>query len=486
MKTTAAVLFMAVAGATAAGGPGIKRLDGTRLDVAEVDATVTRLMGAAEVTGLALAIFNDGRPVYMKAYGVRDKEKQLPLTPDSVMTAASFSKSTFAYMVMQLVDEGVIKLDTPVQQYLPRPLPEYEGYESLAGDVHYKQLTPRILLDHSSGFANLRALEPERKIAIHFEPGSRYAYSGQGIQLLQLVVEEVTKKPVEDLMRERIFQPFGMTRTSMVWQERFESDFANGYDEYGRSLGPQRRRTASAAGSMQTTLADFTRFMQAVAAGKRLRGRTRALMTTPQIQIASKHQFPTLSPETTDENKGIRLSYGLGWGLYATPYGDAFFKEGHDEGWRNYTVYFSKPRVGIIIMTNSSNGEGIFKELLETLLKNPFTPIEWEGFTPYDRLPPRPPLATHRVVSVDPARFEVYLGRYRFSADIVLSVRRQGDHLSVQENDEPAQDVYPESERRFFSRVPDDVLTFEVGVSGRAERMILHTGGRDFTGNRID
>jgi len=471
---------------TAADEPSVRRLDGTRIRTAEVDATVTRLMRAAEVTGVGLAIFNGARPAYVKAYGVRDKDRNLPLTPDSVMTAASFTKSTFAYMVMQLVDEGVINIDAPIQKYLPRPLPDYAGYESLAGDSRYKQLTSGMLLDHSSGFANLRALEPGRKTTIHFDPGSRYAYSGQGLQLLQLVVEEIMKKPVEDLMRERIFLPFGMTRTSMVWQERFENDFANGYDEYGRSLGPQRRRTADAAGSMQTTLADFSRFIQAVAEGRRLRPRTRALMTTPQIQILSSRQFPTLNTETTDENKRIRLSYGLGWGLYTTPLGDAFFKEGHDEGWRNYTVYFSKPRIGIVIMTNSSNGEGIFKEILESVLKNTFTPIEWEGFTPYDRLPPRPPLPEHHIVAVDPTRLDAYVGRYQLAPNILLVVRRTGDHLSVQENDETPQDIFPESERDFFSTVADDVLRFEVDGNSRAGRVTLRTGGREFTALRID
>lgn len=109
--------------------------------------------------------------------------------------------------------------------------------------------------------------------------------------------------------------------------------------------------------------------------------KTRDLMLTPQVQIFSKHEFPTLATETTDQNKNIRLSYGLGWGLYWTPYGEAFFKEGHDEGWRHYTVCFEDAKIGIVIMTNSSNGEGIYKELLETLQKNSFTPIEWEGFT---------------------------------------------------------------------------------------------------------
>jgi len=89
-------------------------------------------------------------------------------------------------------------------------------------------------------------------------------------------------------MREKVFLPFGMTRTSMIWPERFDGDYANGYDERGRSLGPERRRSPDA-----------------------------------------------------------------------------------------------------VVMTNSSNGEGIYKELLETLLRNTFTPIAWEGFMPYDQVPGR-------------------------------------------------------------------------------------------------
>jgi CubicO group peptidase (beta-lactamase class C family) len=390
VKLILLAVVAAVGTQLAASQASVKRLDASQITAGEIDATVGRLMDAAQVTGLGLAIFNDRRPVYVKAYGLRDTDQYLPLTTDSVMTAASFTKAAFAYMVMQLVDEGVIQLDTPVQRYLPRALPEYSGYESLAGDVRYERLTPRMLLDHTSGFANLRVLEPDRKIQIHFEPGTRYAYSGQGLQLLQLVVETVTRRPVEDLMRDRVFRRFGMTRTSMVWHERFESDFANGYNERGRSLGPQRRRSADVAGSMQTTLGDFTRFMEAAMKGQHLRATTYRLMLSPQIRITSQHQFPTLATDTTDQNDAIHLSYGLGWGLYSTtPYGQAFFKEGHDEGWRHYTVVFSKPGLGIVIMTNSSNGEGIYKELMETLLRNTFTPLEWEGFTPYDHLPRR-------------------------------------------------------------------------------------------------
>jgi CubicO group peptidase (beta-lactamase class C family) len=482
------LVVTALAGAVSLAGQRgeVKRLDGSSIKPDEIDETVTRLMKAAGVTGVGLAVFNEDKVAYLKAFGMRDKEKNLPLTVDSVVSAASFTKVAFAYLVMQLADKGTLDLDKPVYQYLPKPLPEYPNYTDLANDPRYKRITARMLLSHTSGFPNWRAFEDDRKLKIHFEPGSRYAYSGEGIDLLQLVVETIMKKPLEELMRENIFQPFGMTRTSMVWQDRFENDYANGYDEYGRSLSPQKREKADAAGTMQTTIRDFARFIQAVMMGKGLSKQMREQMLSPQIQILSKHEFPTFENETTDENKPIRLSYGLGWGLYWTPYGKAFFKEGHDEGWRNYTVCFDKEGTGIVIMTNSGNGEGIYKELLESLLRNTFTPIVWEGFTPYDQLPPRAPLKQHTEVHVDPEVLERYVGRYGEPPNLILTVRREGDHLSVQENDEPKQELFPESERDFFSKVADDVLTFEMDSQGHATRMILHTGGRDIPIKRID
>jgi CubicO group peptidase (beta-lactamase class C family) len=464
----------------------LKRLDGSGLKSTEIDASVMRLMKAAEVPGVGLALLNDGRVAYLKAYGVRDKEKNLPLTVDSVMSGASFTKVVFAYLVLQLAGAGTLDLDKPVHQYLPKPLPEYPNYADLVNDPLYKRITARMLLSHTSGFPNWRAFEEDRKLKIHFEPGSRYAYSGEGIDLLQLVVETITKKHLEELMQEHVFQPLGMTRSSLIWQGRFENEYANGYDEYGRSLGPQKREKADAAGSLLTTPRDFATFLQAVMAGQGLSKEMREQMLSSQIQILSKHQFPTFENATTEENKAIHLSYGLGWGLYSTPYGQAFFKEGHDDGWRNYTVVFDKQGTGLLIMTNSGNGEGIYKAILENLQKNSFTPIVWEGFTPYDQLPPRPALKRHLEVRVGPEVLEKYVGRYGEPPNLILTIRREGDHLSIQENEEPKQELFPESPTDFFSKVADDVLTFEMDSQGHVTGIVLRTGGREIPIKRID
>jgi CubicO group peptidase (beta-lactamase class C family) len=263
-----AVFCLLAVVATAQSADRITRLDGSTITAQQMDATVDRLLEAAHVTGAGVAIFHDGGIAYLKVYGLRDTEKHLPLTPDSVMTSASLSKAAFATVVMRLVQQGKLKLDKPVYEYLPQPLPAYPRYADLKGDERYKKITLRMLLSHTSGFPNWRAFEVDHTLKIHFEPGSRYAYSGEGIDLAQLVVETVTNEPLTALMEQELFGPLGMSRTSMVWESRFESDFANGYDEYGRSLGPEKRTTPDAAGSMQTTLHDYATFLSAVMRGK--------------------------------------------------------------------------------------------------------------------------------------------------------------------------------------------------------------------------
>ncbi|HEX4963259.1 MAG TPA: serine hydrolase domain-containing protein [Thermoanaerobaculia bacterium] len=358
----------------------VKRLDGRILTPEEVAATVERLMAAGKVPGLALAILNDGEVTYLRGFGFRNVEKQQPLTAGTIMYAASITKAMFAYLVMQLVDDGVIDLDKPIAAYLKKPLPEYEGYGDLAGDERWRKFTARILLSHTSGLPNWSWLTADKKLHIYYEPGTRYSYSGEGITVMQLVVEEATGRSLDSLMRERVFSRLGMTRTSMLWSSAFETNYALGYDEEGKVIGHNKRSTVRAAGSADGDVADMARFLRGVLKGEGLSAKSRQEMLSPQIRIRSKYQFPVLSEETTDRDDAIRLSYGLGWGLFWSPYGKAFFKEGHIDGWENYMVAFDDAKSGLIIMTSSSNGESIFPELLASLLGDTYTPSVWEHY----------------------------------------------------------------------------------------------------------
>ncbi len=362
----------------------VRRLDGSTISPVEIERTVARLMTAAHVPGLALAIINDGREVYRGTFGLRDVERRLPVTDSTVFSAMSITKGTFAFLVMLLVDDGVIALDTPISAYLPKPLPEYEKYADLAADDRWRRITPRMLLSHTAGFPNYRFLNESGKLDIKYAPGSRYAYSGEGINLMQFVVETKTGQSVGDLMRTRIFELFGMQRTSMTWRPDFASDVAMGYAANDSLIGHSRRSSPRAAGSMDSDIRDMSRLMVGLMSGTGISARSRAEMLSPQIRIRSLHQFPTTDPRTTSRDDRIQLSYGLGWGLLRTPYGLAYFKEGHDDGGANYTISFDARKTGIVIMSNSTHVESIYKELLETLIGDRYTAWEWNAYVPYN------------------------------------------------------------------------------------------------------
>jgi len=373
LSTLAVLLASAGAGAEA-----VQRLDGSPLTSASIDATVNELMKTAGVPGLALALINDGKVAWVRAYGQRDIKKNLPLQTDTVMYGASLTKATFAYFVMQLVDEKKLDLDRPIGAYLPRRLPEYPRYRELAGDVRWQKLTMRMLLDHSTGFANFRWLDDGRKLRFHREPGERYGYSGEGILLAQFVIEEGLKLDVGPEMQRRIFERFGMKRSSMQWRKDFAVNYAEGYTLEGELQPHDRRDNVNAAGSMDTTVDDWSRFLAAVARGDGLSGAAKAEMARRQIEIDSVRQFPTLLPERTDRWKSIGLGYGLGWGVFETKYGAAYFKEGHDDGTANYALCVL--RDCILLMSNSTRAERIFVPLVKRLFGDVPIPAAWEGY----------------------------------------------------------------------------------------------------------
>ena len=99
------------------------------------------------------------------------------------------------------------------------------------------------------------------------------------------------------------------------------------------------------------------------------------------VEIDSERQFPTLGQPRTDRWKAIKLGYGIGWGVFETPYGQAFFKEGHDEGTANYVLCVAAEKACIVMLANDVRAERIFVPLVRRLLGEVNLPADWEGFT---------------------------------------------------------------------------------------------------------
>ena len=373
----------------------INRIDGSIIKKDALDTKLRQLQQAADVHGLTVSIVTKDSILFQNAYGTRNIIENEPLQPTHNFYAASLSKPLFAYLVMKLVDEGLIDLDKPLVDYLEKPLIDYsfehtyEGYKDLKDDNRYQKITARMCLSHTSGFPNWRyigrfGINMEKQLEIESDPGSYYSYSGEGIQLLQFIVEQITHKGLEELAQNYIFEPFEMDMTSFLWQERFENNYAVGHYKKKKVIEKNKRNREYAAGSMETTPIDYAKFIQALLKKDDLSKTSYDEMVSPQIEIVSTQQFGNNKWKKTNKNKAIGLSYALGWGMYTTPYGKAVFKEGHINGWEHYTVFYPENNIGIIIMTNSSNGESIFKELLESAVADSWMPWYWENYFPYN------------------------------------------------------------------------------------------------------
>ena len=158
---------------------------------------------------------------------------------------------------------------------------------------------------------------------------------------------------------------------------------ADRYDLNEKFHSQTKRFPARAAGSMTTSAEDLARFATALFDGTILKPATRAEMLTPVYRIHSLHEFALAANEGDGtEAAATELAYGVGWGLLThTPFGPAFFKEGHGDGAQNYMICFERRQACMILLTNSDNGELAFRALLEKILGDTVTPWEWEGYT---------------------------------------------------------------------------------------------------------
>lgn len=369
----------------------IERLDGSKITEQEIDSIVKDLMNQAKIPGVGLAILNNKKKVLLKTYGFKDQLAGRLLDTTSILYAASFSKAVCGFLCMKLVENKVLDLDKPLYQYLKKPINEYENFTELKNDDRWEKITARMCLNHTTGFPNVKWFDPTGAnpefdslgvVKIYFEPGSKYAYSGEAFKLLQVALEDLTGKSFDELAVEHVFKPVGMNKSGYVWHDNFGDDRAIGHNDKGQQDIKSKKRVAVAGGSMVTTMEDYTKFIEYVVQGKGIHRETFNEMIRPQIRIYSKTQFPPITEANTHENDDIQLAYGLGWGLMQTPYGRAFFKEGGDDAWKNYNINFIDRGISIIIMTNSVNGSMIFKDLLEKVIGDTFTPWKWEGYYP--------------------------------------------------------------------------------------------------------
>jgi len=335
-----------------------------------IDQKIKATLAATHANGIAVAVIDHGKPGYVHAFGIRNAKGD-PLNTDTIMYGASLTKTVFAYTVMQLVDQGKLTLDKPIKDDLDKPLPEYGPdpvfpdkygpYKDLAADPRWEKITPRMCLTHSTGFSNFWFIEPDQKLHIHFEPGTHFSYSGEGLILLQFAVEHGRAAQglgldVGDLTRAN-FQKLGMTRTSLVFLNGAETNVADGWNDQGQPQEHSQRKKVRVAGSMNTTISDFSKFAAALVRGDGLSPASRAEITKPSLHIPTAGQFPMFSPDLPLNQQRKDLAAGLGVVVFDGPQGHGFFKGGHDGQTANTMVCLETSQRCVVFLSNDVRAE---------------------------------------------------------------------------------------------------------------------------------
>ncbi len=324
---------------------------------------IPRLMEAANVPGLSMAVVRDGEVFWKKAFGVKSRETNAPVDEDTMFEAASLTKTVTAYAAMRLVERGELELDTPLYEYFPN-----QEYRKLSGDDRYKQLTARLVLTHTTGLPNWGN-------RLMRDPGLQYGYSGEGFLYLGRTIEQISGMSLQEFARIEIFEPLGMARTSYVWNKAYEANGACGHDRHGVAHALRKNTEPNGGASLLTTASDYAAFICAVLNAQGLSLETVRQMTSPQVQVTKSRETPELF-----EN----VFWGWGWGVQPGETGYAFWHWGDNGDLRAYTVTYKDRRAGFVYFANSNNGLAIAEAVTALVFPDHQYALDWLDYEKYD------------------------------------------------------------------------------------------------------
>lgn len=447
-----------------------------------------------KVPGLSVAVIENYRVAWARAYGVRDLETKEPVTTETLFQAGSISKSVNAVVAMKKVEEGKISLDENINNKLTTwKLPDNEftakkkvtlknllshtagttvhGFPGYA--VNEKIPTLPDVLDGSGG-ANTAA------VRVDFEPGTRFRYSGGGTTISQLAIMDIEKKPYPDIARETVLAPLNMSNSTYSqplpddWRKKAATGYRANGSEVGGKIHVYPEMAAAGLWTTPTDLAKFAIEIQLSIAGrsnKVLKKETAQLMTTAFMDQAGLGFFI--------ERRGNAVYFGHG---------------GADEGFRAELLVNRDKGYGVAVMVNSDNGQ-ILREVMRAVAQE----YGWDEFLP----------KPYEIVSLKPEQLAAAAGRFQVNPDRVLTIKAESDSaasasqssrqqhgssgahpaitkLIVEPTGDPAFDLLPISETTFVRR--DANIKYELvrNAAGAVDtiRLITPDGGNN-EGKRI-
>ena len=316
-----------------------------------IESYIDSVMNAsfkANAPGAVILVAKDGHAVFRKAYGLANVELSVPNKPEYVFAIASMTKQFTAVCVLQLMQQGKLSLQDDIRKYLP----EF--------NTHGRRITIEHLLTHTSGIPNTefkpeyiqrKALEQSQEEMfafvmndpLLFEPGAECSYNDFGYYLLGLVVERVSGISCSEYLKKNIFQPCGMSSSTVGTREQTIPFFVTGYGSAGDSIFRQAEyfswKWDRGLGDIVTSVDDMLKWDEALYTDKLVSHELLQRAWTPFV--------------LTD---GTETNYGYGWAI--AKYQDLLMisHPGGISGFGSYAIRIPSHHIFVVALTNNSSG----------------------------------------------------------------------------------------------------------------------------------
>lgn len=440
-------------------------------DSPERRMSLAQRMAFHQVPAVSIALINEGKVEWTRAYGLADVAGGKPATTATLFQAASVSKALSAIGALRLVEQGKLSLDGDAN----RQLTAWKIPQNAFTQDHPVSL--RMLLNHSAGTTVhgyhgyalgqklptlLQVLDgaapaTSEPVRVDSAPNSAWRYSGGGYSIVQLLVSEAAGQPFEAYMKRALLDPLGMKRSTFVapLPQAARSQTATAYDGSGKALaGRWHVYPESAAAGLWTTPSDLAR----------------VVIEVQQAEAGKPGSLLSRGMATTMLTRGLG-EYGLGFFVENLGERISFSHSGGNEGFRAQIYGYTRSGQGAVVLTNSDNGAALIDEILCSIAAE----YHWPEFQVTEKTAIAGDAATNRKLAGD---FQL--------VSQPAHVIAEGERLYFQSNlfGSRRMELFAQSGTEFFMTAQDMSIRFERDAQGAVSGFALMRGGKSYPATR--
>ncbi len=429
-----------------------------------IETVIESRIADKKLVGMVIGIVDkDGSTYY--SYGEKAADGGEAPDENTVFEIGSISKAFTGVLLADAVARGDVAYSDPIDKYLPPDVSvptrggksitlEHLSVQNSGLPRMPKNIRPKSALNPYADYTVEQLYEALAKIELERDIGEAYEYSNLGVGLLGHLLERATDLSYEELVVERIAKPLNMPDTTIALNASQQERLAPGHNRR-RQVPNWDIPTFAGAGALRSTAKDMTGFLAA----------NLGLIDSPLHDAMEESHRPRA------EAGGPQMSIGLGWHiLTADGPGPIVWHNGGTGGYRSFAGFVKEMGKGVVVLTNTG-GEG--QDDIGFHLLN-------------DSLPMRMPPKERAEVEVDREILKRYVGKYELTPEFVIDVDLKGNQLRTQATGQARVPIFPESDTKFFLKVADAQLTFEVDGDGNVTGLILHQGGADQHAKRVE